>query len=129
MTPGIVIVALVAGALGALARYGVTHVVEVRWGRDRLPRAVLIANVAGSFIAGAVIGATHASVPDATYVLVSGFTAGLTTFSTWTVETIQLVMAGKRVAAVRNVLLNLLAGGVAVWLGAVGAIAVVSLIF
>ena len=117
MSPLIVIAALAAGAAGALARYGVTRAVETRSGRDRLPRAVLVVNVAGSLIAGVVIGATHGAAPELTYVLVGGFAGGLTTFSTWTVETLQLAMAGKIAAAARNVLLNLVAGGLAVWLG------------
>jgi CrcB protein len=117
MSPLIVAAALVAGAAGAAARYGTTRAVEARWGRENLPRAVLIVNVAGSLIAGAVIGAVQGGDPELTYVLVSGFTAGLTTFSTWSVETIQLALAGRMRAAVRNVVVNLLAGGAAVVAG------------
>lgn len=122
MSPWVVVAAVVAGALGALARYGVTRTVESRFGRERLPRAVLIVNVAGSLIAGVMVGATQASLPEVSYIVVSGFAAGLTTFSTWTVETIQLATAGRTGAAFRNVVVNLLAGGLAVYLGAVGAI-------
>jgi CrcB protein len=128
VSPLVVAAALVTGALGAIVRYGVSRTVEARSGTARLPRAVLIVNAAGSLVAGAAIGATHGSAPELTFVLVSGFAAGLTTFSTWTVETMQLVGGAKPAAAVRHVVANLLAGGVAVWAGALGAIGIVSLV-
>lgn len=128
MSPLVVAAAVVAGAFGAVARYGVSRAVETRAGKARLPRAVLIVNTAGSLVAGAAIGASQASAPELTFVLVSGFTAGLTTFSTWTVETMQLVGGAKAAAAVRHVVANLLAGGVAVWAGAFGASGIVSLV-
>jgi CrcB protein len=128
VSPVVVLAAIVAGGIGALARYGTTRAVEARYGVERLPRAVLVVNVAGSLVAGGVIGAAGSAEPGVTYVLVSGFTAGLTTFSTWSVETMQLAMRGRAGAAVRNVLVNLLAGGAAVWVGAAGAAGVVSLL-
>jgi CrcB protein len=129
MRPWVVVAAIAAGAIGALARYVVTLAVEARLGRERLPRAVLIVNIAGSLVAGLVIGATHASLPELTYVLVGGFAGGLTTFSTWTVETIQLAAEGRTGAAIRNALVNLVAGGVAVYLGFIGATWIASLLW
>jgi CrcB protein len=101
-----VIAAVVAGAVGALARYGVTRFVAARLPADRLSRAVLIVNVTGSVIAGVML-----AIPgDLQYVVVGGFCGGLTTFSTWSVETIQLMLEGKSQAAVGNVVVNLAAG-------------------
>ena len=106
MTVWIVVSAIVAGALGALLRYAVTRAV-------RAPRGVLIVNVAGSLVAGVML-----AVPgDLQYVLVAGFAGGLTTFSTWTVETVQLAIDGKLLAAAGNVLLNLAAGIAAAVIG------------
>jgi len=106
MSAWVVVAAVVAGALGALARYGVTRVVAARLPADRLSRAVLIVNVAGSVIAGALL-----AVPgDLQYIVVGGFCGGLTTFSTWSVETVQLVLDGTANKAVGNVVVNLAAG-------------------
>lgn len=109
MTVWIVAAALVAGGAGAVVRYGVTRALARRAQAAQLTRAVLIVNVAGSLLAGALIGLPG----DAQYVLAAGFAGGLTTFSTWTVETMQETMAGRSNAAVGNVVINLAAGLIA----------------
>jgi CrcB protein len=116
MTALVVAAALLAGALGALARYGITHAVARREPSVRLPWAVLIANVAGSLVAGLLI--TLPPEADLRLVLVGGFAGGLTTFSTWSVETVQLALDGRGRQAVLNILANLIAGGLAAALGA-----------
>jgi CrcB protein len=121
----VVIAALVAGAVGALARYGVTRAVNARSGPDKVTRAVLIVNIVGSFVAGIMLfGISSGPTADLHYVLVSGFAGGLTTFSTWSVETMQLAMSGKAGAAVRNVLVNLLLGLLAAGAGVLLSLAV-----
>lgn len=106
MSTWVVFAAVVAGAIGALARYGVTRLVAARLPADRLSRAVLIVNVVGSLIAGVML-----AIPgDLQYIVVGGFCGGLTTFSTWSVETIQLMLDGRSQAAVGNVVVNLAAG-------------------
>jgi len=110
-----VLVALVAGALGALARYAVTLLVARRARPQQLPQAVFIVNVTGCFIAGAVLPLAGGS--DLRFVLLSGLAAGLTTFSTWTVETVQLALGGRGRAALASVLLNLVVGAAAAVLG------------
>jgi len=109
MTPLIIAAAIVAGALAATARYGVTRLVARRLPPEKLTRAVLIVNVLGCVIAGVAI----AFPGELQYVLLSGFAGGLTTFSTWTVETTQLMIDGKSNAAVGNVVLNLAVGLIA----------------
>jgi fluoride exporter len=106
MTVWVLIAAIIAGALGAVLRYSVSRVVKA-------PRAVLVVNVAGSLIAGALL-----AVPgDLRYIVAAGFAGGLTTFSTWTVETVQLMLDGKSRAALGNVVVNVAAGLVAALLG------------
>ncbi|WP_127794637.1 fluoride efflux transporter CrcB [Agromyces sp. LHK192] len=110
LTPWIAAAVLVAGAIGAVARYGLSRALPVRDGR--IPLGILIANVAGSAVAGVVIGlAERAAVgDDVRVVLVTGFCGGLTTFSTWTVETVELALARRARAAVANVAVTLAAG-------------------
>jgi CrcB protein len=119
VTPLIVAAALGAGALGALARFGVTHAVRRAAPPEKLTRAVLIVNVAGSLLAGVLIGLP--APPDVQYVLLGGFAGGLTTFSTWSVETVQLALDGRRRDAVLTVIANLAWGLGAALAGALAA--------
>jgi CrcB protein len=96
----IVAAVLVAGALGAVIRYLVS-----RW--LATPVAVLVVNVVGSAIGGALLATTSG---DLRLVLLTGFCGGLTTFSTFTVETVQLVLDGKSRTAFLSVAANLVLG-------------------
>lgn len=96
----IVAAVLAAGAAGALTRFGASKLVRAPWG-------VLVVNVAGSAIAGAV---TAIATDDIRLIVVTGFCGGLTTFSTFTVETVQLVLDGRSRAALLSVALNLVLG-------------------
>jgi CrcB protein len=100
---------LVAGGLAAVLRYGVTRAFA---GRGSLPWAVLTVNVVGSAIGGAAVGLAQAGAlsVDGRLILLGGVAGGLTTFSTWSVETVELVMAGRWRTAVASVALNLVAG-------------------
>src|SRR6187402_1657283 len=83
MTVLVVITALLAGALGALLRYGATAIAAR--GRRRLPWAVLAVTIAGCLIGGVVLGLVERGVigDDIRLIVLSGLAGGLTTFSTW----------------------------------------------
>lgn len=111
----------VLGALGALARYGVSGVVQRRW-RTAFPVGTLVVNLTGAFAAGLLLGITAGrSVPDlALFAGGIGFLGGYTTFSTWMVETVLAAETGGRSGvrrAVENLAVPLVAGVVAVWIG------------
>ena len=97
-----VLATLLAGAVGAALRFLVTRAYAERPGR-----AVLVVNVAGSALGGALLALTSG---DLRLILLTGFCGGLTTFSTFSVETIQLVMTGKARLAALSVLANLALG-------------------
>jgi CrcB protein len=101
----IALAVIAAGALGGLARYLVSRALA----RSRFPWAVLAVNVAGSAIGGVVLGlAMRAELAaDLRLVLLTGFCGGLTTFSTFSVETVQLVLEGRTRTAVLSVAANL----------------------
>ncbi len=106
MTAPLVIAVLVAGVIGGLARYGVSLAMTRR---PTLPWAVLIVNAVASAIGGVALGLAYRGVVSAEWrlVLLSGLCAGLSTFSTWTVETVQLVQSGRWRTALASVSLNL----------------------
>jgi CrcB protein len=97
--------ALVGGAASVI-RYLVSLAYAKRSG---LPWAVFTVNVIGSAIGGIAVGlsTTGAISPDLRLILVGGLAGGLTTFSTWSVETIQLLLERKLRTALVSVILNL----------------------
>lgn len=100
MTPLLALAVIGAGALGALARY----LVGRAGARAAWPWPVLLVNVVGSLVAGV---AMHT---DVAVIVVTGFAGGLTTFSTLSVETVQLVSQGRGRAAAASVVLNVALG-------------------
>jgi CrcB protein len=101
-----VVVVLLAGAAGALLRYAAS-LVSPRW-------SVLAVNVIGSFIGGVALATLTG---DARLILLTGFCGGLTTFSTFSVETVQAVLDGHVRRAAASVAANLVLGVGAAALG------------
>ena len=108
------IAVLVGGALGSLARYGVNVALAERLGHGTA-WGTLAVNVVGSFLAGAVLvlADERGSIgPQARAFLIAGVLGGVTTFSTFSIETVRFLdegrpeLAGLNIAA--NVTLSLL---------------------
>lgn len=97
MTPLVAVLVIAAGAVGAVLRYLVARVGE----KAAWPWPVLLVNVTGSLVAGVGI---HT---DLALIAVTGLAGGLTTFSTLSVETVQLFATGRRGAAIGTVAANL----------------------
>ncbi len=112
MTGLLILAVAVGGALGAVVRQ-LTSVSLA--GRGRIPWGVLVVNVVGSLIAGLALGMPLD--PTWQLIVLTGFCGGLTTFSTLSVETLQLILDGKRRAAAASVSLNLALGLAAVLAG------------
>lgn len=105
-----VVAALLAGAVGAVSRYGTTRLFARL--NDELPWAVLAVNTVGSLIGGVVLGlvTTSAIGPDVQLIVMGGLAGGLTTFSTFSVETVQLALARRWGIVVATVGANLVLG-------------------
>lgn len=101
----IIVAVLIAGGLGAVLRFLVTRSVRTPWG-------VLVVNAVGSALAGALLGAADAASlgHDVTRVLLGGFAGGLTTFSTFTVETVERLRDGRGRTALVSIAANLALG-------------------
>jgi CrcB protein len=109
------------GAFGALARYGVSGVVQRLW-RTSFPVGTLVVNVTGAFAAGVLVGlATGRSLPDVLVVAAAvGFLGGYSTFSTWMVESVLAAETGGRVGlrrATENLVVPLVAGVIVAGIG------------
>lgn len=83
--------AIVAGGLGALARYSLAGIVQRRV-QSNHPWGTAVVNLTGAALLGVLIAlhatgnASHATVTIAG----TGFAGGFTTFSTWMVESVRL---------------------------------------
>jgi CrcB protein len=109
MTPALFLTVTLAGAAGAVLRYLVSSAAA---SRPAFPFAVLVVNVVGSLVGGALLALAEraAITPDVRLILLTGFCGGLTTFSTLSVETIELVLSGRSRVAVVSVAGNLVLG-------------------
>ncbi len=120
-------VALGAG-LGAVCRAGLDRTVTHRIGLTRLPWATLAVNVVGSFILGFVLGwsaqvTAGASVAQAEsartleLIIGIGFAGGLTTFSTFSWESWNLIRESRGRGVLVYAALTIVLGLVAMALG------------
>ncbi|MGV9711710.1 fluoride efflux transporter CrcB [Gordonia sp. NPDC003424] len=114
----IVVAVMVAGALGALARFVVDGAVKTRRATT-FPAATLIINLGGSLLLGVVAGLVmfHAVPADVKAVVGTGFCGGYTTFSTASFETVRLAEQRRSVLAVTNAVGSLVGSAAACALG------------
>ena len=106
MTAPVVVAVLVAGIMGGLARYGISLALAKR---PSFPWAVLVVNVLASAFGGVALGLADKGIVSAEWrlILLTGICGGLSTFSTWSVETVQLIQSGRWRTALASVSLNL----------------------
>jgi CrcB protein len=111
----------IAGALGALARYGVEGWVSDRTGGG-FPWGTLVVNVTGALLLGFIFTLVTERITMAAWVrsaVTIGFLGAYTTFSTLSFETFRLAEDGEVVLALANALGSIAAGLVAVYAGVV----------
>ena len=102
-----IIFLLTGGALGSLSRYlvsGISH----KWISGTFPWGTLIANSTGALLIGFFWGLFELRdiSPKARMFIFVGFLGGYTTFSTFALETMNMVRDGEMRLAVINLVLN-----------------------
>jgi len=108
------------GGIGALLRYAVSSWAASVWATT-FPAGTFLVNVVGCGLAGAFAQAsvlTSAISPGWRMAIMVGLLGGLTTFSTFGVETIGCLTREQWNMALANVAANVLLGLLAVWVGA-----------
>ncbi|MCZ0954659.1 MAG: fluoride efflux transporter CrcB [Rhodospirillaceae bacterium] len=115
-------------ALGGMARYGCSGL-AARYIGATFPLGTLIVNVSGSLVIGflaslAVADGRLLISPDARAFLMIGLCGGFTTFSAFSIETLDLARDGDWLWAGANVVLSVVLCLLAVWLGYMGASAI-----
>jgi CrcB protein len=98
----------IAGAAGALTRYGVGQAIGVR----PFPWATFAINITGSFVLGFIIasGMERGWAPTTVLPVTVGFLGAYTTFSTFSYETFTLARTDKLATAVIYVLASVVGG-------------------
>ena len=109
----------VGGALGAVARHAVNHVLLGRFGA--FPAGIFLVNVLGCLAIGTFAGllaSTRIQVGETgrTFIVV-GLLGGFTTFSSYGLDTLALARSGQMALAMTNALGQVAVGLAAVWLG------------
>jgi CrcB protein len=111
----------VAGAAGALCRYGLAGLVQSGLGA-RFPWGTLAVNLVGCFVAGALFGlfeSRWALGGEARVIIFIGFLGAFTTFSGFMLETAELARDTQWLSAVGNLVLQNALGAVVLYGGLV----------
>ncbi|MBV9489673.1 MAG: fluoride efflux transporter CrcB [Verrucomicrobia bacterium] len=112
------VLGFVGGAIGSVCRFWLSGAVAERFG-ETFPYGTLAVNAVGSVVIGLAAGwlAHHGDAfwaPGVRVFMIIGFCGGLTTFSSFGLQTWNLVLSGRWLSALANVL-----GSTALCLGAV----------
>ncbi|NJD37360.1 MAG: fluoride efflux transporter CrcB [Geobacter sp.] len=110
------------GAVGCLSRYWLSGLINRLLGSHSFPFATLVVNLVGAFFIGLIMELSIRStmLPHTLRVaLTIGLMGGLTTFSTFSMETFSLLERGQLVTAFANVLLSVSLCLLATWAGIV----------
>ncbi len=109
------------GALGSVVRFWVAGLVAERIG-ERFPWGTLLINITGSFLIGLFFSLTGPdgrwlSPPSTRAFLMVGICGGYTTFSAFSLQTLNLMREGEWFRAGANCVASVVLCLVAVWLG------------
>src|ERR1700739_4609705 len=107
------------GALGSVARYAVGLLIYERMG-TRFPYGTFVINISGCFIIGfalTILDEQMGLPPQWRLAIPIGFVGAYTTFSTFEYETLRLAQHGQASVGVLYLVLSVVLGYGAVWLG------------
>ncbi len=116
----------IGGALGSMARYGMSGFIAALTG-STFPYGTLVVNVTGAMLIGFL---ATLSGPESRYFIpasgrifmMTGVCGGYTTFSTFSLESANLMRDGEWTAALANIGFSVILCLVAIWIGHIGAL-------
>lgn len=115
-----ILLVIIGSAVGGAARYALSIYVQAK-NNLNFPIATFIVNVLGCLAIGIVYSITarnDQSFPAIKLLLVTGFCGGFTTFSAFAFENLELFKTGQYLTALIYIILSVVLGILAVFLGA-----------
>jgi fluoride exporter len=109
----------IGGAIGSVLRFFTSILVAKYW-NSHFPLATFLANCVGCFLMGMFMGFLHKNqLADShlKWFLITGFCGGYTTFSAFGFENINLFQQQNSFLAFTYIVLSIISGLFAVWLG------------
>lgn len=99
----------IGGGIGCLARYGVSKILLTS-GEANFPWATLIANLLSVVVMGVALGlfSTKLQNEGLRLLIITGFCGGFSTFSTFSLETLELFRRGNYMFAAGNIALSMI---------------------
>ena len=114
-----IVLLLLFGGLGTLARYGLDGFIQYRVGA-KFPTGILVINLLGCLILGIIgeFGLRHAALPpDWRIALTTGLMGGFTTFSTFSWDAVHMLEDGQWTRGLFYICASVLGGLVAMVAG------------
>ena len=111
----------IGGFLGAIARFWLGGYVSDKMG-SRFPYGTFVINCTGSFLIGFIVTLLAEKAhwnANWRYLIPIGFIGAYTTFSAFEYETFRVIQDGEMLIAFLNVVLSVIVGFLAVWLGVI----------
>ena len=108
------------GFIGAIARYGISGLVQRSAALSSFPYGTLAVNMLGCLLIGIAVGLVDSRQvfgPDFKLFAVVGLLGGFTTWSTFGYETLTLLRDAEYLRATANVTIHIMLGLVLVWAG------------
>jgi len=108
------------GFLGALARYGLSGLVQRHVSLTTFPYGTLVVNLVGCLLIGAIVGLAESRQlfgPELRTFVLIGILGAFTTFSTFGYETFSMLRDHEYLRATANVGVHVVLGLALVWLG------------
>jgi len=110
----------IGAGLGGVLRYGVSTGINNLFNKN-FPYGTLVVNVSGSFLMGFlfvfILERFQSIAPQLRALLLIGFLGGYTTFSSFSIETINLMENANWFPAIVNILLSTILCLMAAWMG------------
>jgi CrcB protein len=119
-----IVLLTIGGAVGTNARYWLGRWIAAHHWTEHFPLATFMINVTGSLLLGLLVVPLRDRLPGWYILLGAGFCGGYTTFSTFALETVELLRHHPPGMAVLNVVGSVVIGCFVTWFAMMGMEAV-----